>query len=347
VSSSNNLINVNNNFYATYLKNVHDTIASDCFDCLSNVADKVQHLATEFKEHYYNSKMFPEACDNAKMDRNIYIPTASFLQHSTFTITPNASGRFALVFNPFFMGQQALIARTSCFVNASAAVDGVTPDPNFIGVDLGQTISTTNVYSQYGLAAASLQIRNVDSQLNISGTFSGGIINDPTVIDVPVSPPTTTGTMGNYALQNVADDSIYNQIVKSEDGLRMLYFPLDPTFETFYAVNTVKAGFNWIVFGQGLRGSAPIVRVDLYLRYEAFPYQNFMALIPRTLGTAKPIKIRDKHNQDTMNNSIRSLKDSKDMTSDKNDNDELIKQIISEYTKDMSERIKNRIKLLK
>jgi len=278
------------------------------------------------------------------MDRMIYIPTASFLQHSTFTISTNNSGRFALLVNPFFMAQIAGIAQTCVYVNSQNAVDGVTPDPNFIGVDLGQTISTSQVYSQYGLAAASLQIRNVDSNLNVSGTFSGGIINDAGLVPVPVSPPTATGGAANYALQNVADDSIYNQIVKSEDGLRMLYFPLDPTFETFYPVGTQKAGFNWIVFGQGLRASAAIVRLDLYLRYEAFPYQNFMALIPRTLGTAKPAKIREDQTREVMENSVLNLSKVKDVNIGASDNNELIKQIVGEYANEMSNRIKNKLK---
>lgn len=196
--------------------------------------------------------------------------------------------------------------------------------------NLQQTVPD-GLYTMYRLVSASLNVRYTGSIEKASGFLGGSITfekNDGTVygrvyrsINDPVYNPnaTTYATRGDPTnndnmLFNVIRNAPYNYEGPLLDGVRLLYFPPDKSFEEFYPLvnygnirevyypeklplfaatdwepyfvsDAVKSGFNWYVYGGGLPYRESCIRLELCCNFECLPaakFTNYMPIRPET-----------------------------------------------------------------
>lgn len=258
--------------FSEYLSKIHKALGGDDgYANLKTLADKLKHIRKEAYSKYVEDLMYPEKAIQAKIPTAVPFPTASFRMHNTTTISTNALGNFALAWNPFYLANSGT---SLFFVNNNVSLDGSANNNNFVAVPVGFN-AIPSLYAEYRLVSASIVITCKSSNLNLSGNFSGGIILDPSLLTA-----LSMQVFGNFL--NV-DDSYYNQVVLANEGLRMLYFPSDPTSEQFQQINAAKLGFIFCAYGQSLQPSAACVRVDFYANFEATPLADLMQYIPRSM----------------------------------------------------------------
>ena len=151
----------------------------------------------------------------------------------------------------------------------------------------------------------------------------------------------TKATLSNtYANENIIFNTIrkapYNMEVDTLSGLKLLYFPPDNSFEEFYPLVSyanikedawgerdqyggtdgqpyfkspaVKSGFNWYVYGAGLRPNKLDIRVELCCNFECLPAAKFTNYMP-VRPSVRYINAKEKKQvlQEVMENSINKL----------------------------------------
>lgn len=295
--------------FAEFLSNMHGRDFSDDINNISSIQEKLKHMKEESQLKYLSDLMHPEKAMHAKIPSNVPFPSSSFKMHNTATISTNASGNFVFTLNPFALSSGATIY-SGMSVNNDVSLSGSAANPLFVGTYIGSAIP--DIYSEYRLVSCACTVITRSSTLNVSGTLSGSIIIDPLLGYVP--PTIANATPANYAQFSTIDDAYYNQIVKASEGLRMLYFPIDTSYETYQAIggqsNPVpKGAFNFICYGQGLQPNFAGIRIDLYLNFEGIANAQNTQFIPRSMGSACDPDVKNKAIQETQKNSVSSLAD--------------------------------------
>lgn len=244
----------------SYLARLYEALNGEKLD-FTNVKNAVDALAKFNKKaeyNYLNNLLHPEKCKGVKIPSPIPVPSCSFQLHNCVTLTTNASGNLAFIFNPFFLGNSddltmdftypggAQITKanylSTLWVNNNNTLTGHEPNTNWAPVNIGQCIPA--VYDQYRLVSASIVIKYIGRLDITSGVIGGAIIYDDnksiganfTVLD-------TGGTETNfnssgrafakYGNFDLAMDSFYHQENLCLEGMRELYFPLDNSYEEY------------------------------------------------------------------------------------------------------------------
>lgn len=225
-------------------------------DKVENVVQALQQYNAENEYEYLNCLLHPEKCKGVKVPSPIPVPSCAFQLHNTVTLSTNASGNLAFVFNPFFLYDTNLQGQdvpyyndatsqdvTAVFDYASSFffcndqyLDGHTEGiPTWQPVNIGQGIPS--VYNQYRLVSASLIVRYIGRLDITSGVIGGAIIYDESVYpgiklknNVNLS---AYGNLAKYSNFDLAMDSFYHQETNCVNGLREIYFPLDNTYEEY------------------------------------------------------------------------------------------------------------------
>lgn len=216
---------------------------------------------------------------------------------------------------------------STCFTLESNDLDGIT-DINgssytWYRLDIGQTVPD-NVFSLYRLVSASISAKYTGSLTDMSGIIGGAVMYDDDsrigalgydvkAFGKPVPynfDPTRGGINGAFWLKKgeaVFDNyrnAFYHQENPACEGVRMLYFPFDNSYQDYYKVltkdqikvvfppipNTIKleeyyfyvdpeyykSGFYWYIYGQGLPKESSCIRLDFYFNYECLPSPEFL-----------------------------------------------------------------------
>lgn len=284
---------------------------------------------------YLNNLLDPIKAKGVKIPSNKPIPSCSFQMHNYITFKTMTNGNDIFTFNPFFLASEALInkpfvyngtnkylstgAGTYFFNNPSTPPDGMSPATNWYFPDYTFQM-IPDVYSKYRLVSACVTLRYTGPLDEASGVMGCGIsyLNSPYVgtryKDYPEqvgNAATRNPILDNYGNFELIRDSYYYSENLCIEGLKMLYFPLDNSFEEFKDVwdGTVekvdsfqidgilrlglrisnkyfKPGFNWFIYVQ----NAPYVadsrnfRFDYYLNYECIPKAEFLNYMPVSIS---------------------------------------------------------------
>ena len=231
---------------------------------------------------YLGTLLHPESVViAAKIPSMMPVPSTCFKLRQSFNVTCNALGNAVLMVNPFFLGktpnpqQLTFLELSSVYLNNDPSLTLGSPSNFFKAINVGQSI--TPVYSQYRLVSGSL-IGNYYGKFNeMSGYIGGAIVYDKNVVkntETIVSPD-----LQIYGNRNLISDSHYHNKESVIEGIRLIYFPLDNSFEEYISLDESRNGFSWAVY----IGNAPALAVfnfDLSLNFECLPTSDFLNYIP-------------------------------------------------------------------
>jgi len=244
----------------SYLARLYEAINGEKLD-FTNVKNAVDALAKFNKKaeyNYLNNLLHPEKCKGVKIPSPIPVPSCSFQLHNCVTLTTNASGNLAFIFNPFFLGNSDDLSMnftypggskitkanflSTLWVNNNDTLTGHEPNTNWRPINIGQSIPA--VYDQYRLVSASVVIKYIGRMDITSGVIGGAIIYDDdksiganfTVADsggVETDFTSSGRAFAKYGNFDLAMDSFYHQENLCLEGMRELYFPVDNSYEEY------------------------------------------------------------------------------------------------------------------
>ena len=253
----------------SYLARLYEALNGEKLD-FTNVQNAVDALAKFNKKaeyNYLNNLLHPEKCKGVKIPSPIPVPSCSFQLHNCVTLSTNASGNLAFIFNPYFLGNSngldglkhfegaaenenvGDISYLSTFwVNNDSTLDGHTPNSNFHCINIGQCIP--NVYDQYRLVSASIVVKYIGRLDITSGVIGGAIVYEDSKHvggkgNLYVGAASQFLEFSNYDLSkygnfDLAMDSFYHQENMVLEGIRELYFPLDNSYEEYTRLAGLK-----------------------------------------------------------------------------------------------------------
>ncbi len=266
--------------FLEWLVNMHNSLRADTveIDNVKSLAEQLNHMKQESSDDYLNALLKPEYSKGSKIPSTIPVPTSSFQLHNSITVAPNASGNAAIMFNPFYLAASG--TNSTLYVNNNAALTGQASSNFFTAASIGQVIPA--VYNEYRLVSASIVVKYIGRLDIVQGVIGGAIVFDQNVNDIASG--TVNANLAKYGDFNLAMDSFYTQENYTLNGLRELYFPLDPTFEQYYNITTSKTGFSFLIYIQDGVPSSLNYKIDIYCNYECLPDATFLNYIPTSLG---------------------------------------------------------------
>lgn len=197
----------------------------------------------------------------------------------------------------------------------------------FTGVNIGQDIPP--LYDQYRLVSASLIIKYTGKMDSASGVIGGSIIfdelgfvscnanadpSDPAIEDMP---SWDFPILSKYSDFNLIKDAYYHQENLVIDGMKLLYFPIDNSYDEFVKIDDLthtkfkkvahdgleghpydnynlfrayidrdyyRSGFNWVVYVSGAPASSTCFKLDLYCNFECLPDSSYLSYMPISLN---------------------------------------------------------------
>lgn len=261
--------NDNKVFIMDKLSGLKNSLNNDTLN-LSYIKKQIDDIS-KFKNmqnyDYLNDLLEPETRKGVKIPTDIPIPSCSFQLHDIFITQTNASGNFAVVLNPCFLASTSMQGEThdipqeyqssiytgkqvilrswasSMFRNSNVSLDGVNESENWITRNIGQTIPP--VYSKYRLVSAAVHVQYLGDLTEASGIIGGAIVfdEDPVIgCDYGVKDGDSfwscdiTPQIKRYSIFQNIRQSAYYQENNCLEGLRMLYFPIDNSYEEFVDV---------------------------------------------------------------------------------------------------------------
>lgn len=280
---------------------------------------------------YLNSLLYPEKSKGCKIPSQIPVPSTTFQLKSSFQIKQQwgfeAGKRFGVLINPFFLANNSVRETVFKYVNEDfgnevkyslgyASTCWVANIPGTEWVDSVNAFQTIDdVYEKYRLVSACIKVKYIGSLENVSGEIGGAIFTISTNAiggncyeDGELAAPSSQG----YGLEKYFDidyalDSIYSLRSTPLEGLRMLYFPLDNSFEEYQKVfgkddfshkgdvNTeyqipryealkgaIKNGFYWFIWFDNVPEKGPFL-FEMCCNFECLPKPSFLNFIPTSL----------------------------------------------------------------
>lgn len=306
------------------LDNLKSSLSSSNLN-LSSIREQVNDLSNFNKTkryEYLNNLLHPEMARGSKIPSQVPVPSCSFQLHNCVTLKTNSTGTCAMMLNPFFLanvdslGNQDNSAAyifssflSSLWVNNDNTLAGNGPNDKWVPQNFSQCLPP--VYDQYRLVSAAVQIRYIGRLDSASGVVGGAIILEdlhmiggnvqetqaynPDLPGDPLSSPDLT-KFGNFEL---ARDSYYHKENSCLEGIRMLYFPVDNSYEEYsmiingkdltveegdngkqYVTYNTKSGFNWFFFSQGGPEASTCFKVDIFCNFECLPNAKFLNYMP-------------------------------------------------------------------
>ena len=320
-----NMINKYDKDMLITIANLYKSINGEKLD-LENIAKATDALVkynTKSEYNYLNNLLYPEKCRNVRIPSPIPVPSCSFQLHNCITLSTNSSGNLAFMFNPFYLADKNDLQEftmhpygtwtpnwlSTLWINNDNTLTGNQSNDNFMPVNIGQMIP--NVYDQYRLVSASLVVKYIGRLDIVSGVIGGAIIYDDTKkigtqyyeIAAGTRRISATGNTdyAKYGNFDLAMDSFYRQENLCLEGLRMLYFPLDNSYEEYTKLagtsllteeyngtltfsikdsDLYKAGFNQFVYVLGAPPNSACFKVDIYCNFECLPNASFLNYLP-------------------------------------------------------------------
>lgn len=331
-----------------YLTRLYNTVNSKNInlEALDNIINELLKYKNQRTDSYLRALLYPEIEKGCKIPSTLPIPTCSFQLHNSINLKTNNKGNLFFLFNPFFIYSSTLkdqlvytddlrdppmnfflnYASTLYFCNDDL-LNGRAPPADgleFKLLNIGQGIP--DLYNQYRLVSASLIVKYIGRMDIASGVIGGSIIFDENIkpgLNVDLKNKTsgdffressygTRSAIEKYSDFDLAIDSYYHQETNCVNGIRMVYFPVDNSYEeysktmtqlsdlvytkdeglgsgdTFYANGPTfyahkKNKFQQMVYVFGAPPISECFKLDIYLNFETLPnatYLNYMPISP-------------------------------------------------------------------
>lgn len=217
---------------------------------------------------YLHSLIYPERSKGSRIPSIVPTPSSTFQQREQLTITPNASGNFALqwipqCYNSVSGGNYDLYVNTDATLSGSTILGGGTWTPQSATRFAGDYFNTVR------LVSASMMISYIGRADAHSGVI--GCAHD---ISATVSSSADT----QYSNFGYIDDKLYSKTTEPANGLKSVYIPKDPSDENWCAPNIIipssgsgkSSSVRFLVYGQNLP-NAQCIRVDFVRNFEGNP----------------------------------------------------------------------------
>ena len=336
--------------FLSYIARLYEAINGEKIDFskLKSVVDLLAKFNERQEYNYLSNLLHPEKCIGCKIPSPLPIPSCSFQLHNSVALKTNQHGCLAMYFNPFFLCkeskdsyqnvyfnynelQDSTVGSTmefcsSLFYNNESNLNGHQPVREWRCVNVGQTIPA--VYNQYRLVSASIVVKYVGRLDIASGAIGGAVLFDETndigarVIVRQISgmsdqeykyynQPVFLQKYGNF---NLAQDAFYWHENQAIEGIRMLYFPLDNSYEEYLKLDgpesmkviyngpgpkdqpevpmicmdeNTRNGFGFFIYTLNAPPNSTCFKVDIYCNFECLPDSKFMNYMPVSLCTEK------------------------------------------------------------
>ena len=265
------------------LTDIHTQLNGEKIDLLNlkNLFDNMENIRKTSTKNFVHALLRPEKSRGAKIPSSMPIPSSSFQMKSSLSVTTNSTGNAAIAINPFYLttGQNS-----SVYVNNDVNLNGSTVVANqFFPRQANQNIPAS-VYHQYRLVSASVVCKYVGRLDIVQGLVGGSILYEKGITASPLVPAVALPQLDRYCDFNLARDSTYNAEYFAIQGIRLLYFPLDPSFEEYQSVNTAKDGFLFFIYINNGPPLASSFKIDLYFNFECLPDVAFLNYIPTEMS---------------------------------------------------------------
>ena len=260
----------------SYIVGLHNSLRGDKINLneVGSLIDAITHMKKESEKEYMTSLLYPESSRGSKIPSPIPVPSSSFQLHSSQILATNASGNLAIMFNPFYL--ESVSANSTVFVNNNANLTGNASSPHFTATNFGQTIPA--VYGEYRVVSASIVIKYIGRLDVVQGVIGGAVVFDNGVSQTALG--AINPNLSRYGDYNLAMDAYYTQENLTLNGMRILYFPLDNTYEQYQPMGTGVNGFGMFAYVYGGVPSATAYKVDIYVNYECLPDAAFLNYMP-------------------------------------------------------------------
>ena len=209
--------------------------------------DEIAKKKVSTNELYIRSLLHPELVAGAKIPSPLPQQTATAQIKYNFNITPNASGKFALVIDPSVQQYTLYNDSTVNGLGVGVAANGI-------------FAQDSNIIDMFRVVSASLIITYTGRLDAMSGFIVGAVTNN-----LSDATPTTYLTFNN--IEDLQDKKLSTPY----DGLKIIYSPIDTsqldfTTQTSYAANTNQSRWKeiFVVYGDNLPNTS-CIRVD-YVR---------------------------------------------------------------------------------
>jgi len=261
---------------------------------LENLSNKLYRKSQMWQSSYTRAIVIPEAARNSKIPSIFPQPTYSIHKHITIPISTSVNGKAVIAWNPYYLHDTSASYSTFYVNNSSnlnlTSIEAIT-GYKAVGINYG---IPANIVSSYRLVSASIQIVPQMSVTNAQGTIAGGIC---TYIgqDTRGNLDNTTSYLfaGDLTVASNVDNLLYfhKASVTELQSLRHIYFPLDPSYETYVPINythgvlgetsTTSSGsdFYFAYYITGTQASASF-NVELYINFECLPTALAQSYIP-------------------------------------------------------------------
>ncbi len=210
------------------------------------------------KDLYMDSLLEPENYV-AKIPGPLPISSATASLRDNFSITPNISGKFLLIIDPF---------QNEIKLYQSNDLDGT-------GNGTVTTISTpinATIVDQFRLVSSSVIIRYYGNFNQMSGIMVGAVTTDP------------SGSVDWRNFQNI-EDLTNKYITKCVDGIKLIYSPMDNRATEFYPITTYTANnhplknqYLFVIYGDQFPNNT-CLRVDFFKNIEYTTKPNYREYI--------------------------------------------------------------------
>ena len=296
---------------------------------------------------YLNNLLYPEKNKDVKMPNNMPLPSCTFQLKNQFRIRTNNKGNFILCMNPFFLASESVYDKkytptyppvpgadinsynifeiSSFWYNNSVDMDGSEPNGQWISLDIGQVIP--DVYSKYRLVSGVITMKYIGPLDDVQGTVGGSILltgekylatRYKEVDDVQDMEYSSVNThLADYTKFDYLRNGMYSIENSSIEGIRMLYFPPDKSYDEFKDLFTgkdmkvdytnftydrpifsspqYKDGFNWVLYAYNCKPSSFQFQIDYILNFECIPAVKYINYISTdtTLFSIQPKERKD------------------------------------------------------
>ena len=282
--------------FLSYIARLYEAIYGEKLDFtkLKSTIDALAKFNEKQEFNYLNNLLYPEKCIGCKIPSALPVPSCSFQLHNSIALKTNANGCLALHFNPFFLFSNVLDNQknvyfntnelqggweteskrySSLFVGSGPSLNGHQTYEDWNCIDIGQMIPP--VYNQYRLVSASIVVKYVGRLDIASGVIGGAIVFDETNeigarLTVKETEGNHTYTYNNrpkylwkYGNFNLAQDAFYWHENQCIEGIRLLYFPIDNSYEEYLRLmGTDKVKVSYTGSGPLTQSEVPIISTD-------------------------------------------------------------------------------------
>ena len=227
--------------------------------------EQVSQFDGKAEVEYLNALLHPETIKGVKIPSQMPIPSATFHLKGTFDLIINANGCVFGHLHPFFLADDSLIGLeitfpissgqghgyingnlSTLFVTNATDLNGTTTLEAEIGTQYLSQMIPTGIYDQYRLVSASMKIYYTGSLDVASGVIGGAIVlgEGKTIFGGKYKHSKATDAPSFGAAGYGNEYTVFNRLRYAPyfrentilEGLRMLYFPVDNSYNEFKAV---------------------------------------------------------------------------------------------------------------